>query len=284
MSMSRTEQLVLLKRLLIIFGSISFLWFIIGFIFIFIQIYRHLKKKTNQKLYGYNRSLQLPSSFLIPIEQTLQCDNISDNDQIDDDDDGDQTSVLTSVSFISNRSKINHDNRHYTTSCQGIPEEPFELIFPNLPGMSNLAYSKSTLSSSSDNDTSLLYYPGYRNFAYSQSTLCSSTANYHQKTPTPSLIIPFNNSSSSIRQFNLKRQSSQSSTNTLSSRITNATYLSCQSSIKTIPLPTVMITDVDRLQTDIIELENFEPEKEEWNYRRSQLRYLLNDRIPEKMK
>jgi hypothetical protein len=55
--------------------------------------------------------------------------------------------------------------------------------------------------------------------------------------------------------------------------------LSCQSSIKTIPLPTVMITDVDRLQTDIIELENFEPEKE-WNYTRSQLRYFLNDRIP----
>jgi len=273
MSMSRTEQLILLKRLLIIFGSISFLWFIIGFIFLSIQTYRHFKKKTNQKLYIYNRS-----SLLNPIEQTLQRDNISDNDQIDDDDD--QTSVLTSVSFISNRSKINHDHTHYTTSsCQGIPEEPFELIFPNLPGMSNLAYSQSTLSSSSDNDNSLLYYPGYRNYAYSQSTLCSSTANYHQKTPTPSLIIPLNNSLSSIRQFNLKRQSSQSSTNTLSSQITNATYLSCQSSIKTMPLPTVMITDVDRLQTDIIELENFEPEKE-WNYTRSQLRYLLNDRIP----
>jgi hypothetical protein len=53
--------------------------------------------------------------------------------------------------------------------------------------------------------------------------------------------------------------------------------------MKSIPLPTVMITDVDRLQTDIIELENFEPENE-WNPRKSQLRFLLNDRIPELMK
>jgi hypothetical protein len=280
--MNRTEQLVLLKRLLIIFGSICFVWFIIGFIFLSIQTYRHFKKKTNQKLYIYNRSLQLPSSLLIPIEQTLKQDSISDNDQNDDDEnpDDDQTSVLTSVSFISNRSKINYNHRHYTRSCQEIiPEEPFELIFPNISGISNLAYSRSTLTSSNDNDTSLLYYPACRNFAYSQSTLCSSDVNFHQKTPTPSLIIPFNNLSSSIHQFNFQRQSSQSSTNTISSQITNATYLSCQSSIKTIPLPTVMITDVDRLQTDIIELENFEPEKE-WNYTRSQLRYFLNDRIP----
>jgi len=283
MSTNKIEQFILLKRLLIIFGSICFLWFIIGFIFISIETYRHFKKKTNQKLFLHNQSLQLPSSLLIPIGQTLQRDHISDNDQNDDDDDDDQTSVLTSVSFISNRSKMNHDHRHYTTSCQEIPEEPFESIFPNLPGISNLAYSQSTLTSSSDVDTSLLYYPAYRNVAYSQSTLCSSDANFHQKTPTPSLSIPLNNSSSSIRQFNLKRKLSESSTNTIFSQITSTTYVSSQSSIKTIPLPTVMITDVDRLQTDIIELENFEPEKE-WNSTKSQLRFLLNDRIPQQMK
>ncbi len=76
---------------------------------------------------------------------------------------------------------------------------------------------------------------------------------------------------------------SQSSTNTLLTQITNATYLSDQSSIKTTPLPTVMITDVDRLQTDIIELENFEPEKE-WQNRRSQLRFLFNERMPRRIK
>src|SRR5262249_32771188 len=158
-----------------------------------------------------------------------------------------------------------------------------QLPFPNIAGISNLAYSQSTLSSSSDLDTSLLYYPGYRNFAYSQSTLCSSDANVHQKTPTPSLIIPRNNFSFFNRQFNLKRESSQLSTNTILSQITNTTYLSNQSSIKSIPLPTVMITDVDRLQTDIIELESFEPEKE-WNYTRPHLRFLLNNRIDEEIK
>ncbi|CAF3832039.1 unnamed protein product, partial [Rotaria sp. Silwood1] len=53
--------------------------------------------------------------------------------------------------------------------------------------------------------------------------------------PTPSLIILLNNSSSSNCQFHLKRQSSVKS---------------------------VMITDVDRLETGVIELENVEPGKE----------------------
>jgi hypothetical protein len=254
-----TEEFILLKRLLIIFGSICFVWFIIGFIFLSIQTYHHFKKRTNQKFYVYNRELLLPSS-----SSSLKRENISD-------DDDDQTSVSTSVSFISERSKTIHEHINYSTPCQGIPEEPLELIFPNTIGLVNLAYSRSTLSSSSDNDTSLLYYPGYRNYAYSQSTLCSSDTSCHEKTPTPSLNIPF---SSAIRQ------SSQSSANTTSSQITNATYLSSQSSIKSNLLPTIMITDVDRLQTDIIELENFEPEKE-YNHTRSQLRFFLNDRLPQ---
>lgn len=273
--MNRSEQLVLLKRLLIIFGSICFVWFIIGFIFLSIQTYRHFKRKSNQKFYISNQTLQFPSSLFIPIKQ----DQISDEDNDDD-----QPSMSTSVSFISDQSRIHHNHRNYITTCQRIPEEPFKLIFPNLTGISNLAYSRSTLTSSSDTDTSLLYYPAYRNRAYSQSTLCSSNGNLHQKTPTPSLIIPLNNFSSSIRQFNFKRQLSQSSTNTLLSQITNTTYLSDRSSIKPTPLPTVMITDVDRLQTDIIELENFEPEKQWKNYTKTQLKYLLNDRLPQKIK
>jgi hypothetical protein len=257
-----TEQFVLLKRLLIIFGSICFVWFIIGFIFLSIQTYRHFKKRTNQKFYLYSRSFLLSPS-------SLKQESVSD----DDDDDG-QTSVSTSVSFISERSKTIHEHTHYSTSCQGIPEKPLELIFPNRIGLANLGYSRSTLSSSSDNDTSLLYYPGYRNYAYSQSTLCSSDTSCHEKTPTPSLNIPLSDFSSAIRQL------SPSSGNTTSSQITNATYLSSQSSIKSNQLPTIMITDVDRLQTDIIELENFEPEKE-FHRPRSQLRFYLNDRLPQ---
>ncbi|CAF4950599.1 unnamed protein product, partial [Rotaria socialis] len=74
------------------------------------------------------------------------------------------------------------------------------------------------------------------------------------------------------------------------SQITNATYLSSSSasksssiltaSMKTMPLPTVMITDCDRLQTDIIELDDFEPEKD-WRRARPELRLLLNDRMPQ---
>jgi hypothetical protein len=280
MSTNRTEQFILLKRLLIIFGSICFLWLIIGIIFLSIQTYRHFKKKTNQKLFRYNRSLQLPTTLLKP---TLKDNYISDNDQDDDDD---RASVFTSVSVISERSRFIHEHTNYITPCQRIPEEQFQLTFPDTAGIANLAYSQSTSSSSASSDigTSLLYYPACRNFAYSQSTLCSSdNNNYHQKTPTPSLIIPLNNFSSPIHQFNFDRQSSHNSTNTtILSQITNATYVSNQSSIRTIPLPTVMITDVDRLQTDIIELENFEPEKE-WYNRRSRLRFLLNDRMPQRI-
>jgi hypothetical protein len=256
-----TEQFVLLKRLLIIFGSICFVWFIIGFIFLSIQTYRHFKKRTNQKFYLYNRSVLLPS--------LLKRENISDNDDVDDD----QASVATSVSFISERSKIIHEHIHYSTPCQGIPEEPLELFFPNTIGLTNLGYSRSTLSSSSDNDTSLLYYPGYRNYAYSQSTLCSSDTSCHEKTPTPSLNIPLPNFSSTNRQL---------SGNTTPSQITNTTYLSSHLSIKSNLLPTIMITDVDRLQTDIIELENFEP-KQEFYRTKSQLRFYLNDRLPQVM-
>ncbi|CAF4842703.1 unnamed protein product, partial [Rotaria socialis] len=93
---------------------------------------------------------------------------------------------------------------------------------------------------------------------------------------TASIVFPLNEPPSSkplIDRFvKLKRHSSQSSGATTFSQITNATYLSSSSasksssilttSMKTMPLPTVMITDCDRLQTDIIELDDFEPEKD----------------------
>jgi len=276
MSTNKIDQLLLFNRLLIIFGSICFLWLIIGLVFLSIETYRHLKKKTNQKLFHFN-----PSSLLTNIQQTLKQDYLSDNDQNDDDDD--RTSVLTSISFISERSKTTHEHTYSTTSCKRMPEEQFTLTFPPSAGFPNLAYSPSTITSSSEFGISLLYYPAYQNFAYSQSTLSSSIDNFHQNTSTPSLFIPLINSSSKIRQFNFERQSSQSSTNTLLSQITNATYISSKSSMKTILLPTVMITDVDRLQTDIIELEDFEPEKERYRTR-SQLRFLLNEPMPYEIK
>jgi hypothetical protein len=283
LSMSTTEQIYLssyytsiLKRLLIVFGSICFLWLLLGLIFASIQTYRHFKKRTYQK---FIRSIPPP---LPPIEQMIKEDNISD-----DDDNDDQTSVFTSISFLSERSKNIHEHTHFVPPCQRIPEEEFELTLPISPGISNMAYSQSTLSSSNDGGPSLLYYPGCRNFAYSQSTLASSV---DLNTPTPSIILPSPTKPLLTRFVNLKRHSSQSSTNTTFSQITNATYLSSSSastsssnpttSIKTIPLPTLMITDCDRLQTDIIELEDFEPEKD-WRRARPELRLLLNDRMPQ---
>jgi hypothetical protein len=272
MSTNTTEQFILsfyytsfIKRLFIIFGSICFLWLIIGCMFLSIQTYRHFKKRTDK---SHHRSLQLPSLL---IEETLKKNSISDTDQ--DDDNNDQTSVVTSVSFISERSKVIYEQTKFVPSYQRIPEEQFELILPTTAGALNMAYSQSTLSSSSDIAPSFLYYPAYRNFAYSHSILSSLADDFHQNTPR----VSRNNSLSSTRQLNLKRQPS---TTTTISQKTNATYLSSISSMKAIRLPIVMITDCDRSQTDIIELENFEPEKE-WHYTPSQLRYLLNDRMPQ---
>ncbi|CAF4729007.1 unnamed protein product [Rotaria sp. Silwood2] len=313
LSISTIEQLSsssyytsMIKRLLIVFGSISFLWLIMGLVFASIQTFRHLKRKTHQKLFLYHRALPPPAQSQIPpapssalltsIGQTFKEDNISDNDvDDDDDDDDDQASVFTSLSFISEQSKSTHEHAHTVALCERIPEEEFELTLTTPVGISNMAYSPSTLASSSSGDSSLLHYPACRNFAYSQSTLASSTADLN--TATPSVIIPINESSLTKslpnRFVNLKRQASQSSTTTTFSQITNATYLSSSStstsssipitSIKTMPLPTVMITDCDRLQTDIIELDDFEPEKD-WRRARPELRLLLNDRMPQEVR
>ncbi|UJR36944.1 hypothetical protein I4U23_029653 [Adineta vaga] len=283
MSTNQIDQLILFQRLLIIFGSICFLWLIIGLIFLSIETYRRLKKKSNRKFStSHHLSLHLPSTSFKKSQQSFAGDYISDNnpnDEVDSMDD--QTSIMTSVSFISERPKMNHEHPYYISPCQRISEEQLALTLPSPTGTSNLAYSSSTLSSSIDNDPSFFYYPACHNFAYSQSTLASSNDNFDQKISTPPVIFPLINSTSSTHQFNFERQSS---TNTIMSQLTHETCLSSsKSSIKPIPLPTLMITDVDRLQTDIIELEDFEPEKE-WYRNRSHLRYLINDRLPMKIK
>ena len=275
------------QRLLIVFGSICSLWIIIGLIFASIQTFRHLKKKTRQKFFRYHRALPVPTG---PVSHD---DNQSLNSQ-DDDDDDDQASVFTSVSFLSERGKGRHEHLHASLPCERIPEEDFELDLPTPIGVSNLAFSQSTLASSADHGRSLLYYPACRNFAYSQSTLASTDADLRLPVPAPSVVIEptlvSGKGSSSTRRSRLKRHSSQSSTTTAFSQITNATYLSSSSastsssippaSLKTLLLPTVMITDCDRLQTDIIELDDFEPEKD-WRRARRELRVLLNDRMPQ---
>ena len=269
------------RRLLIVFGSICSLWFILGLIFASIQTFRHLKKKSQQKFFRYHRALPAP------VGQVLPEDNQSLNSRGDDDDD-DQASVFTSVSYLSERGKGRHEHAHTSLPCERIPEEDFQLDLPTPIGVSNLAFSQSTLASSADHGRSLLYYPACRNFAYSQSTLASTDGDLRLPAPTPSVIEP--KFVSGKGRSHLKRHSSQSSTTTAFSQITNATYLSSSSastsssippaSLKTLLLPTVMITDCDRLQTDIIELDDFEPEKD-WRRTRRELRLLLNERMPQ---
>lgn len=261
LSMSTTEQVLftssyylsMFKRVVILFGSIGSVWLIMGLIFLSIQTYRRLKNKNPTKSYRYNRTLAPPPLLTEPMGKD---EPLSDDDQ---------SSLYTSVSFLSERSKL--------PQCERILEEEFQLT---LPGLTNMAYSQSTLASNTDPDPALLYYPACRNFAYSQSTLASSidlNASSTSKTRTTTDLI------------NLQRHSSQSSTTTTGSQITNATYLSTSTSLKRPPcllLPTLMITDCDRLQTDIIELDDFEPEKD-WRRHaaRPELRLLLNERMPE---
>ena len=265
LSMSTTEQIVfssydvsVFKRMTILLGSIGTVWLIMGLIFVSIQTYRRMKNRTHQKFSRYNRSI-VPS---------LPIDPISEDD--------DQSSVFTSVSFLSERSKITHEHTHFVPPCERILEEEFELTLPTSPGITNMAYSQSTLTSTNDSNPAILYYPACRNFAYSQSTLASST---DLNTPTPSIITAPNTD-----LINLQRHSSQSSSITTGSQRTNATYLSSSTSVKKPPpllLPTLMITDCDRLQTDIIELDDFEPEKDWRRHARPELRFLLNERMPQ---
>ncbi|CAF0948384.1 unnamed protein product [Adineta ricciae] len=238
MSTNQIDQLILFQRLLIIFGSICFLWLIIGIIFLSIETYRYLKKKSSKKFSTiHTLPLNLPSTIFSSSKQTSTGDYTSEN-EINDDDDGldDQTSIMTSVSFISEKPSMNHEHPYYISSCRRISEEQLALKFPSPTGTSNLAYSSSTLLSSGDNDRPLYYYPAYRNFAYSQSSLASTNENFDQKMSTRSVPVPSMNSTPSIHQLNFERQSS---TNTIMSQLTHETCLSpAKSPMKTIPLPT----------------------------------------------
>ena len=206
-SSSSSTSLNILKRFSIVFGSICFLWLIMGLIYASIQTFRHFKRRSY-----YKNRLLLPVLLESPTK-------------IDENDHDDQTSILTSISFLSDKSK--------TPILDESPIEPAQPAF--------------------------LDYSACQNFAFSHSTLASLTDSIHQQQRT---------------------HSSRSSTNTTFSQITHATYLTSSSSIKPLPLPTVMITDCDRLQTDIIELEHFEPEKE-WRRVKPELRLLLNERMPQ---
>ena len=227
MSMNRTQEILLsfdytsvLKRLVIIFGSIGCLWSIIGLIFLSMQTYQQLiRRKTSQKLFPFERAMPV----LALLEAAVNDEQISSNESNQDD----RMSVLTSVSILSDMFHEQHSPSVDSTSSSAIRS-----------ACRNLAYSQS-------NDSSL-----------------------HNETDTRSSRV-------------FQRQSS---TITLSSQRTNVTHLSSiSSSTKSAPLPVVMITDCDRLQTDIIELEHFEPETA-WPPSKSVLRLLLNDRMPQAMR
>lgn len=255
MSMKTVEQLILFKRLIIIFGSICCLWLIIGLIFLSIETYRCLKSKKNLKLFRHYYSLTLPSSLLIPNEKSTKDENLSDHDPNDDE----PTNIYVSVPFVTEQSKIYHENKSFTSSCRRTSEKQFEFIFSNLKAISKLSFSQIISSSTNNFDKSLVNYPASQNFAYSHSTL--SLSNPNENISQSSGINPLTNSLLSQRQLSLQHPLSTSSTITNLSQLTHTTYLSSQSSLKTVSLPTVMITDVDRLHTDIIELEDFEPEQ-----------------------
>lgn len=278
MAVNKFEQFIFFKRLFIIFGSICFLWLVIGFIFLSIQTYRHCKKKAYKNFSHYNHSLQPPaSSPLIPItEHTLIEPKISNCDHTATTDD-DRISICT---FISERTKNIHEHANFISSSQKISEQQHESTFQNTPETSNLFCHQSTVRSLVYRQSSLLNYPEYRNLAYYKSNVSLSSHNVPSKGSPHLLASPVNNSLSPNFQFHSK---CQSSTYPNLNTITTMKQLPSRLSVKTLPLPTVMITDVDRLQTDIIELEYFEPDKE-WSHRNPQLRRLLNDHMPQDVK
>ncbi|CAF0744067.1 unnamed protein product [Didymodactylos carnosus] len=297
------------KRVVILFGSISTLWFIMAIIFICIQSYRHFKPS---KTYFRFRKQQPQHS----LEQQKSSTLSNDDNDVDDE----RTSVYTALSYLSDKTVDVISETIRKPVSEQIPEEEEDVhtaVFgPNSndttlinsynfypSGYRNYGYSNSTLTSSIDTRTKSLYYPACRNFAYSQSTIASSIDLHEKIIAPPSTPVHTNhlsdiqtlqnvqkklNDSTSIqssrpltcttRFYNrmLKRYSTTTDTSEsslASSQITQATYISTQ-------LPVVMVTDCDRLQTDIIELDDFEPEKDWRRAMVSELRCLLNDKMP----
>lgn len=223
----------LIKRLLIIFGSIGCLWCTIGLIFLLVQTYHYLQNKRHDKLF--------PEDQLFPLclsQSSYKHDLVIDQDGADED----RNSIVTSVSWLSSRTQtLSYESTHRTSEEQ----------------------TEATSSMTTRQISSIIE---------------------DQSTP-PSFVNPMFSDSQSIRSSivssppvsDLKRCSEPASFSIPTTNV--AEYLSSRSSLRPLVLPVVMITDCDRLQTDIIELENFEPE----NVRRAHntdLRYLLNDRMP----
>ena len=221
----------LIKRLLIIFGSIGCLWCTLGLIFLLVQTYQYLQNKRHDKLF--------PEDQLFPL---CRSQSSYKHDQGQNDVDEDRNSIVTSVSLLSTRTQTlsNESTRHTS-------EEQTEA-------------------------TSSMLTRQIFNVIEDQST-------------PPSFVNPMFSDSQSIRSSivssptdsDLKRCSGSASFSIPTTNVTE--YHSPRSSLRPLVLPVVMITDCDRLQTDIIELENFEPENVP-RLHNTDLRYLLNDRMP----
>jgi hypothetical protein len=224
----------LIKRLLIIFGSIGCLWCTIGLIFLLVETYHYLQNKRHYKLF--------PEDQLFPLclsQASYKQDRVIDQDQNGADED--RNSVVTSVSWLSNRTQTLANQSTRQTS-----EEQTEATSSMTRQSFNVLEDQSTLPS--------FVNPMFSDVQSTRSSIVSS--------PLAS---------------DLKHCSVSASFSVQTTIVPDS--LSPRSSLRPLPLPVVMITDCDRLQTDIIELENFEPE----NARRvhnTDLRFLLNDRMP----
>jgi hypothetical protein len=213
------------QRFLIIFGSIGFLWSIIGLVFLLIQLHDHCLSTMT-----YHRSCPY-----VDDRRRLLTDRTYFNDELplDNQFDIDRTSVATSMSWISNHTRTN--SRQMSI----------------VPGDTHRIEYRSSMNT--DNSTSTDQQLSLTNVA------------------TSSIF-----DSSSISTVNCQHRTNSVMS---SSQMTGTIYCSSKSSVKSLILPIVMITDCDRLQTDIIELEQFEPDRVEY-VRYSYLRQLLNDRMP----
>ncbi|CAF4496796.1 unnamed protein product, partial [Didymodactylos carnosus] len=193
------------KRLIILFGSILTLWFIMAIIFICIQSFRHFR--TSKKYFRFRKhEFQHPIEHYkssLSAQKRIELLSHDDND-IDDE----RTSVYTALSFVSDKIVDITCETNRKTVNEQIPEEQEDenpIIFgPNSneatfssynyyqSGYKNYGYSNSTLTSSVDTRTNFLYYPACRNFAYSQSTIASSIDLNENITAPPSTPINTN--------------------------------------------------------------------------------------------
>lgn len=107
-------------RLLIILGSITFLWFILGLIYLFIRLYHYCKeKRKNDYFLSSSTCSKRPKQ-----EPLLDADS--------DDDDDERMSILTSISWVSNQTK---------THLSSIDASSITAISSNITALSTLTKS-----------------------------------------------------------------------------------------------------------------------------------------------